>query len=45
MRRLLAQLSAAARATSPALADGVSPEIERLVGVAQAVLSQESTAR
>jgi GAF domain-containing protein len=29
----------------PGLADGVSPEIERLVGVAQAVLSQESTAR
>src|SRR5437667_2555417 len=26
----------------PGLADGVSPEIERLVGVAQAVLSQES---
>ncbi|HET6580221.1 MAG TPA: GAF domain-containing protein [Gemmatimonadales bacterium] len=26
-------------------ADGVSPEIERLVGVARAVLSQESTAR
>jgi GAF domain-containing protein len=29
----------------PGLADGVSAEIERLVGVAQAVLSQESTAR
>jgi GAF domain-containing protein len=29
----------------PGLAEGVSPEIERLVGVAQAVLSQESTAR
>jgi GAF domain-containing protein len=29
----------------PGLADGVSSEIERLVGVAQAVLSQASTAR
>lgn len=29
----------------PGLADGVSAEIERLVGVAQAVLSQESAAR
>ena len=29
----------------PGVAGGVSPEIERLVGVAQAVLNQESTAR
>lgn len=29
----------------PGLADGVSSELERLVGVAQAVLSQESTSR
>lgn len=44
MRRLLAAYPAPP-ADEPGLADGVSPEIERLVGVAQAVLSQESTAR
>jgi len=32
-------------ADEPGVAEGVPPEIERLVGVAQAVLSQESTAR
>jgi len=44
MRRLLATYPPPP-ADEPGLADGVSPEIERLVGVAQAVLSQESTAR
>ena len=44
MRRLLATYPTAP-ADEPGLGDGVSPEIERLVGVAQAVLSQESTAR
>ena len=44
MRRLLAQY-ALPPSDDPGVGDGVSPEIERLVGVAQAVLSQESTAR
>jgi GAF domain-containing protein len=44
MRRLLASYPPPP-ADEPGLADGVSPEIDRLVGVAQAVLSQESTAR
>jgi GAF domain-containing protein len=44
MRRLLATYPPPS-ADEPGLAGGVSPEIERLVGVAQAVLSQESTAR
>jgi GAF domain-containing protein len=44
MRRLLATYPPPP-ADEPGLTDGVSPEIERLVGVAQAVLSQESTAR
>ena len=44
MRRLLATYPPPP-ADEPGLADGVSPEIDRLVGVAQAVLSQESTAR
>jgi GAF domain-containing protein len=44
MRRLLA-IYPPPPADEPGLTDGVSPEIERLVGVAQAVLSQESTAR
>jgi GAF domain-containing protein len=44
MRRLLATYPSPP-GDEPGLADGVSPEIERLVGVAQAVLSQESTGR
>jgi GAF domain-containing protein len=44
MRRLLAGFPPPSD-EEPGLADGVSSEIERLVGVAQAVLSQESTAR
>jgi GAF domain-containing protein len=44
MRRLLASYPPPSD-DEPGLADGVSSEIERLVGVAQAVLSQESTAR
>ena len=44
MRRLLATYPPPPE-DEPGLTDGVSPEIERLVGVAQAVLSQESTAR
>jgi GAF domain-containing protein len=44
MRRLLASYPPAST-DEPGLGEGVSPEIERLVGVAQAVLSQESTAR
>jgi GAF domain-containing protein len=44
MRRLLAGYPPPSE-DEPGLADGVSSEIERLVGVAQAVLSQESTAR
>jgi GAF domain-containing protein len=44
MRRLLATYPPPS-ADEPGMADGVSPEIDRLVGVAQAVLSQESTAR
>ncbi len=44
MRRLLANYPAAA-ADEPGTGDGGSPEIERLVGVARAVLDQESTAR
>jgi GAF domain-containing protein len=44
MRRLLATYPPPPE-DEPGLTDGVSPEIERLVGVAQAVLSQESTGR
>lgn len=44
MRRLLAAYPAAST-EDPDLAAGTTPEIERLVGVAQAVLNQESTAR
>jgi GAF domain-containing protein len=44
MRRLLTTYPPPSE-DEPGLPDGVSPEIERLVGVAQAVLSQESTAR
>lgn len=44
MRRLLASYPIASD-DEPGLAEGVSAELERLVGVAQAVLSQESTAR
>jgi GAF domain-containing protein len=44
MRRLLAAYPPPS-ADDPGLAEGVSAEIERLVGVAQAVLGQESTAR
>jgi GAF domain-containing protein len=44
MRRLLTQYPLPP-SDDPGVGDGVSPEIERLVGVAQAVLSQESTAR
>ena len=44
MRRLLAAYPPPSN-DEPGLADGVSAEIERLVGVARAVLSQESTAR
>lgn len=44
MRQLLATYPPPS-ADEPGLADGVSAEIDRLVGVAQAVLSQESTAR
>jgi GAF domain-containing protein len=44
LRRLLSQYTRPG-GDEPGVGDGVSPEIERLVGVAQAVLSQESTAR
>ena len=44
MRRLLDNYPGAS-ADEPGIGDGISPEIERLVGVAQAVLNQESTAR
>jgi GAF domain-containing protein len=44
MRQLLAAYPATST-EDPDLAAGATPEIERLVGVAQAVLSQESTAR
>jgi GAF domain-containing protein len=44
MRRLLATYPLPSN-DDPGVAAGVSAEIERLVGVAQAVLSQESTAR
>ena len=44
MRRLLARYPLPS-GDEPGVGDGISPEIERLVGVAQAVLSQESTAR
>jgi two-component system cell cycle response regulator len=44
MRRLLATYPPPSP-DEPGLSEAVSPEIDRLVGVAQAVLSQESTAR
>jgi GAF domain-containing protein len=44
LRRLLAAYPPPSD-EEPGLADGVSAEIERLVGVAQAVLSQESAAQ
>ncbi len=44
MRRLLATYPPPSD-EEPGLTDGVSAELERLVGVAQAVLSQESTSR
>jgi GAF domain-containing protein len=44
LRRLLAAYPPPSP-DEPGLTEGVSPEIERLVGVARAVLSQESTAR
>jgi GAF domain-containing protein len=44
LRRLLAVYPPASD-DDPGLAESVSPELERLVGVAQAVLSQESAAR
>jgi hypothetical protein len=44
MRRLLANYPPPSD-DDDGLADGTTAEIERLVGVARAVLSQESTAR
>ena len=44
MRQLLAQYPLQP-SDEPGVGDGVSPEIDRLVGVAQAVLNQQSTAR
>jgi hypothetical protein len=44
LRRLLAVYPPQSE-EEPGLAQGVSSELERLVGVAQAVLSQESTSR